>query len=174
MRRLHQRNNEIRDNSAVPHRGGFPAYPEWSIKMRKSFNTFAIMAAAAFALAACGGQAHAAPTAVVNANGTAVYGTEQAVSIEKDTSAGYNRTKVKYSSGVQYVNDDAAWSKFAKLQAGLSIPVAASPSLVYDIAKTNGITCANGNSVIAWPNIGLADSLADGCAFFNAAKSTAQ
>ncbi|MCX7283886.1 MAG: hypothetical protein NTX28_07555 [Novosphingobium sp.] len=133
---------------------------------------FAIAAVASI-LAACGGQAKAAPTVVVNSNGTAVYGSEQAVSVEKDTSAGYNRVVVRYGSGAQYVNDDAAWSKFAKLSAGFFLPVV-SGAKVYDISKTNGIYCANGQTVVSFPNVAPAEYLNDGCALFNAAKGAAQ
>ncbi len=139
----------------------------------KSFKIICAAAALA-ALAACGGQAHAAPTLVANTAGTVVYGSEQAVSAEKDTSAGYNRVAVRYASGTQYINDDAAWSKFAKVVSGFYIPVAASQGKVYDAAKASIIYCSNNQSSISWPNVGPADNLSDGCAFFNAVKAAAQ
>ena len=126
-----------------------------------------IIAVAVLAIAA---SAQAAP-AVVNSTGNVVYGTAQVLSIEKDSSAGFNRVKVKYASGYQFVNDDASWSRYAKIAANLKAPVAASATMTYDIAQSNGITCQAGASVIAWPNVGMADSLNDGCAFFNAAKA---
>lgn len=127
-----------------------------------------LLIAAIFALSAT---AQAAPTSVTNSTGTAVYGTSQALSVEKDTSAGFNRTKVKYASGYQFVADDASWSRYAKFVAGFDKPVAASATLTYDIAQSNGITCPAGQSMIAWPNVGMGESLNDGCAFFNAAKA---
>lgn len=134
-----------------------------------------ILAATAFALAACGGQAFAGtPTSVTNSAGTTVYGTEQALSVEKDTSAGYNRVKVKYGSGFQYVGDDGAWSRYAALKAGLTKAVDAPTSvtgLAYDVAKSNGVYCQSGSSLIAWPNVGMAETIADSCSFFNAVKA---
>lgn len=114
------------------------------------------------------------PAAVNNATGTAVYGTEQALSIEKE--AVTNRVKVRYSSGIQYVADDAAWSRYAALKAGMSKPVdapASSTGLSYDIAKVNGISCMSGSSTVTWPNVGQPDTIADSCAFFTAAKAAA-
>lgn len=133
---------------------------------KKSF--VALVATFAMASAMAG-----TPTAVKNATGNIVYGTEQLLSIEKDTSAG-NRVKARYASGVQYVADDAAWSVFAKLQAGLVKPVAASTGVVYDISKSNGIYCSGSNSVVAFPNVGQPDYIADNCAFHQAALQNAQ
>jgi len=128
------------------------------------------IAASVFAIAAHAGT----PTAVTNSTGTAVFGTDQALSVEKDTSSGVNRVKVKYSSGYQYVNDDASWARYAKIVASFALPVAATPTLIYDIAKVNTIACQGGQSLVAWPNVGMAETLADGCAFFNAAKGASQ
>lgn len=129
-------------------------------------------------LTACGGAFAGTPTAVSNVTGTVVYGTEQALSVEKDTSSG-NRAKVRYSSGFQYVTDDAAWSRHAKIVSGFVLPVVVPGSqsgLTYDISKSNGIYCTGGGtqSQIAWPNVGMADTLSDACGLFNAAKAAAQ
>lgn len=141
--------------------------------MKKSIMSFAVAIAAAAALMACGGQAQAAPTSVNNATGTVVYGTDALISVEKDTSSGNNRVKARYAGGVQYVEDDRGWSRYAALRAGMNKVVDAPVSttgLAYDVTKTNGITCqSGGTSVFGIPN-SPSDYLADGCQFFNAAK----
>lgn len=112
------------------------------------------------------------PTSVLNATGTTTYPTDPALSIEKDTSSG-NRVKVKYSSGYQYVADDAAWTRYAALKAGLTKPVDSPTSvtgLSYDIAKAF-TGCNNGQSYVAWPNVGNPEYVDDKCAFANSAKS---
>lgn len=128
------------------------------------------------ALAACGGKVHAAaPTSVNNTAGTATYGTELASSVEKDTAAGYNRTKVKYPSGFQYVTDDAAWSRYAAIKAGLTKPVDVPTSQVglsYDVAKLI-IGCSN-NSTYVVSFTGQPEYIADNCAFANAVKAASQ
>jgi hypothetical protein len=130
-----------------------------------------ILFAAALAIASIGAFA-GTPTTVTNESGNVVYGTAQALSVEKDTSAGFNRVKVKYSSGFQFVADDASWARYAKIVVSFGMPVAATPTLIYDTTKSNGISCQGGQSTIAWPNVGMAESLNDGCAFFNAAKGS--
>lgn len=140
--------------------------------MKSTFFKSAVIAAAL--LASIGAQA-GTPTSVNNTTGTGTYPTESALSIEKDTSAG-NRVKVRYSSGFQYVADDASWSRHAQLLAGLNKPVAAPNSatgLVFDIAKAF-TGCSSGNSYAAWPNVGQPEYIADGCAFANAAKAASQ
>jgi hypothetical protein len=113
------------------------------------------------------------PTSVKDANGI-VWGTEQALSVEKDTSSG-NRVKIKYSSGFQYAVDNAAWSVYAALKAGLTKPVDVPSSITglsYDIAKSNGIGCNLSNaSTISWPNVSMGESVADNCGFRTAAQA---
>lgn len=117
--------------------------------------------------------ANAAPTAVRDANSAITYGTTQALAIEKDTSAGYNRVAVKYASGWLYVADDAAWSRFAAFQAGLTNPVTANNGRVYDIAKAT-VGCNGSQSYVAWPNVGQPDLIADNCALRQAAVAASQ
>jgi len=127
------------------------------------------------ALAACGGAQAGTPTSVVNATGTATYPTESALGVEKDTSTG-NRVKVRYSSGFQYVADDASWSRYALLAGGLTKPVAVPTSttgLVIDIAKAF-TGCNGGQSYAAWANVGQPEYIGDNCAFANAAKAASQ
>lgn len=125
------------------------------------------------ALAACGlGTSHAGtPTSVVNATGTVVYGTEAVLSIEKDTTSG-NRVKVKYPTGYQYADDDAAWSRYALFTRGLYKPVLVPNStvgLALDTAKVIYINCSVGGSYVVWINA-PSETIPDNCAFANAAK----
>lgn len=137
--------------------------------MRKTIMSLCFLALSSAAMAG-------SPTSVNNSTGNTTYGTEQALAVQKDTAAGYNRTAVKYSSGYQYVNDDAAWSRYAALKAGLSKPVDAPNSTVglsYDAAKAI-VGCSNGSSYASWPNVGQPDYIADNCAFANAVKAASQ
>lgn len=115
----------------------------------------------------------AIPGAVKRADGTAVFGMDQILSVKKDFSTG-DRTAIRYSSGVQYVKDDAAWSKYAKVKAYLgtkALTVAGDPEgLTINIAASNGVWCSGGQTVVAYPQ-GPADYLADSCTFFDAVKN---
>lgn len=129
------------------------------------------------ALIACGGTAHAGTSiAVVNATGDKVSGTDAIVWARKDTLSG-NRVRVKMIGGVEsYIEDDASWSKFAKVKAGFFVPVTvptASDGLTYDISKARDIACSGGNSTVTFSTFYATDSVADSCAFFNAAKAAA-
>lgn len=140
----------------------------------KIFTKLAALAAIAISIAACGGNAQAAPT-VAASNGNAVYGAAGALVIKKDTASGYNRIAVRYSSGWQYVADDAAWSKharFVQLLGANAIPVGDGDATHIVIAASNGIYCQSGNSVVAFPNA-PAETVA-GCAFFQAAVAASQ
>lgn len=129
----------------------------------------ATLIAAAMSLSAQAGT----PIAVVSATGTAVYGTGPVLSVEKDTNSG-NRVKVKFANGFQYVADDAAWSKLAKITSGLAVPVAVgnADGTVYDISKSV-VTCQAGSTWVSWTSVAQADILADGCAYFSAVKAAA-
>lgn len=117
--------------------------------------------------------AHAAPTAVRDSGSQIAYGTETALAVDKDTSAGYNRTAVKYPSGWQYVTDDAAWTRFAATVAGLTKPVVApTTGRVYDAAKAI-IGCNGNQSYVSWPTAGQPEYVPDSCALRNAAVSVA-
>lgn len=112
--------------------------------------------------------AHAAmPEVVKNSTGTVAYGTHTANAIQKDTSSG-NRTMVLYSSGWQYVADDASWTRYAALKAAIgarALVVANDPNgLVIAVANSNGIYCQSGGTQIAFP-VGQAIQLSDGCAY---------
>jgi hypothetical protein len=140
--------------------------------MKNLFKGFFAALAATLALAANAGT----PTAVVNATGTAVGGTDSIVSIRKDTTSG-NRVAARYMGGATgYIADDAGWNKYAKLKSGLGVAVdapGATDGLSYDITKARDITCSGGTSSISWSTIGMPDTLADSCGFFNAAKAAA-
>jgi hypothetical protein len=126
----------------------------------------AVMALAAFSTWAA--------DSVVNATGTVVYGAKAVLSIDKDTSSG-NRVAVKYSSGVQYVIDDASWTKYGKFAAILGTNGVQAPgtNLIVNVSASNGVYCQNSQSLIAWP-LGQMDTLSDGCAFWQAAKAVSQ
>ena len=95
-------------------------------KVSRILSLMGVALASSVAITACGGgnYAHAAPVSVANSSGTIMFGTEKIISLEKDTASG-NRVKARYSSagGTMYVADDAAWSRYAKLRSGLSVPV---------------------------------------------------
>lgn len=114
---------------------------------------------------------------VTNATGTVVYGAHSALAIKQDTSSG-NRTMVLYSSGWQYVNDDAVWSKYAKLVASMGARGVAvdndSTKAVYSIADSNGVYCQGGQSLVAYPNYGQMLAIADGCNYWAKVKALGQ
>lgn len=127
-----------------------------------------------FALTACGG-AQAADF-VANAPGTVVYGAGTLLSVEKNSDSG-NRVAARYSSGIQYVADDGAWSKYGALVAAMGAKAVAVPGSatgkVVNISASNGVYCQNSNSVVAWPNVNVPDTIADGCQTWQAAKAAA-
>lgn len=141
--------------------------------MKKSFLLFAsALLAASLSLSASAGTS----IAVVNATGDKVSGTDSIVWARKDILSG-NRVKVKLIGGVEsYIEDDASWSKFAKIKAGFFVPVAApaaTDGLTYDISKARDIACSGGNSTVTFSTFYATDTIADSCAFFNAAKAAA-
>jgi hypothetical protein len=120
---------------------------------------------------------HAAnPETVVNATGTIVYGTHTARIVKKDTSSG-NRVAVRYTGGWQYVTDDAAWSKYGKLVAGMGargLAVDNDPTgAVISVADSNGVYCFQGNTLVAWPDIAQGETVLDACAFWVKVKANA-
>lgn len=136
-----------------------------------------IFAAFAIAAMAFGSVAQAAlPEVVVNTTGTVVYGTHQALVVKKDLSTG-TRSMVLYQSGWQYVNDDAAWSKYAKLVAGVGnrgLLVDNDPEgTVVVVANSNGVYCQSGQSLIAFPNYGSSYAIADSCNYWTKVKANA-
>jgi hypothetical protein len=146
------------------------------MKQIKSISMYLI--ASVFAVMAC---AFAVPAAaadfVTNATGTVVYGTHTARIIKKDTSTG-NRVAVRYTGGWQYVQDDAAWSKYAKLVAGMGargVAVDNDPAgTVVSVADSNGVYCYQGNTSVAYPDIAQAEVIYDGCNFWTKVKALGQ
>jgi hypothetical protein len=115
---------------------------------------------------------------VTNSTGTVVYGTASALAIQKNTDSG-NRVAVLYSSGWQYVADDAAWSKYAKLVAGVGargVAVDSDPKgTVYVVAASNGVYCYSGASLINYPSRAQGETVAgDGCAYWTKVKALGQ
>jgi hypothetical protein len=121
--------------------------------------------------------AHAstAPSLVVNATGTVVYGTETVQMVKKDFST--QRTMIRYSGGWQYLPDDAAWSKYAKVVAALgnrALAVDGDPAdLVVVVSLSSGIYCLTNQSVISISGYNQPEYLADGCNFWVKAKANA-
>jgi len=120
--------------------------------------------------------AHASvPQSVVNATGTIVYGTEAIQMVKKE--AGGTRTMIRYSGGWQYLPDDAAWSKYAKIVATLgdrALSVDGDPNgLVIVVAQANGIYCLTNQSVVSISGYNQPEYLADGCGFWAKAKANA-
>lgn len=115
------------------------------------------------------------PQLVVGDN--VVRGTAQALSVEKYTAGGSYVTQVRYSSGFQYVQDDASWTKYAAVVAGMGANAVAAPGSstgrVYNPTLSNGVYCQSSNSVISWSNVNQPDYLADGCQFHQAVKAIA-
>jgi len=141
--------------------------------MKQSFFRACIVALAMFA---CAFAQAALPELVVNTTGTVVYGTHPALIIKKDTSSG-NRVMVRYPSGWQYVADDAAWTKYGKLVAGMGargLAVDNDPlGTVYAVADSNGIYCQGNQTLISLNGIPLAESIPDACGFWAKAKANA-
>lgn len=141
--------------------------------LNKTLLIAATMLACAFGSAQAG-----TPTVIKNSTGTAAYGTESLMSVEKDTSEG-NRVRLRYagSGGIHFVTDDAAWSVHAKFVASMAKPLAAPAStsgLVYDIARISGVNCQYNMTVISWPDFGQSDYLSDNCAMRTAILQNAQ
>jgi len=117
----------------------------------------------------------ALPDIVQNATGTVVYGAHQALAVKKDL--GNARTAVLYQSGWQYVADDAAWSKYAKLVTAVGnrgLLVDNDPDgTVIVVSESNGVYCQSNQSLIAFPNYGQAYTIADGCNFWTKVKANA-
>ena len=143
--------------------------------MKKVF--YAVFAAVVVTLSACGG-AHAADANLVkNTTGTATYGALEALGVDKDTSSG-NRVWVKYpyGSGVQYIADDASWTKYNAMKAALvargAMRVGATDKyLLVTVAVST--SCSNGISTVAFVGTTGAETVNDGCAFSDAVKANA-
>lgn len=141
--------------------------------MNKFFK--ATMFAAAFTLAACGGQVRAAPLAgvVVNASSTVSYGTDTVRVFKKKTDSG-NQVEVLYAGGnVKYVDDNAAWSKhgeFVTKTAGRSQPVGDAKSTYVVTSASNGVQCVASKSSVSFPDLYSPVEFADGCAFWQTTK----
>lgn len=123
------------------------------------------------------GHANAAlPELVVNSTGTVAYGTHQALAVKKDTSSG-NRAAVLYQSGWQYVSDNATWTKYTKLVAGVGdrgLLVDNDPeATVIVVANSNGVYCQSNQSLIAFPNYGGSYTISDNCNFWTKVKANA-
>lgn len=138
--------------------------------MKHIFSRACIIAVAMMAMASASAQVTGT---VERADGTAVFGMDQILSVKKDFSTG-DRTAIRYTSGTQYVKDDAAWSKYARIVNYLgskALAVAGDPEgLRINVAMSNGVWCTGGQSVVAYPQ-GAADYLGDSCAFFDAVKA---
>lgn len=136
--------------------------------MKKLFLTIAL------AIASLAAQA-ALPDVVVNTTGTVAYGTHQALVVKKDL--GGARTMVLYSSGWQYVADDASWTKYGKLvtavgNRGLLVDNDPSGTVVV-VSESNGVYCQSNQSLIAFPNYSQPYAIADGCNFWTKVKANA-
>jgi hypothetical protein len=143
--------------------------------MKKVFSMFARIVCFAVLAAGVGHAFAGTANSVKNAPGTIAYGTDQLISVEKDVTT--TRVKARYSSGIQYVQDNASWTTYAKLVAGFKVAVAAPTSttgMVYDISQTNGVYCQNSQTIVAWPNTGGADYVADNCALHTAVMQASQ
>lgn len=141
--------------------------------MMKRILIAATMSALAL-MAACGGNAQAAnPQLIVATDGSATYGAGQALVLKKDTSSG-NRVAVRYSSGWQYVKDDAVWTKYGKLVASKTgwMAVGDAVGTQVDVTLANGVVCIASQTNIGFPNANMAEVIAgDGCAFWTAVKA---
>lgn len=129
----------------------------------------------ALALMACAFTAQAAPETVVNATGTTVYGVHGIIGFSKNTDSG-NRVAVQYSSGVQYVADNATWTKYAEFvtKCGAScVAVDGSPvGQSYNVASSNGVNCWSSGTILSWPNVAASvQLLGDGCAYWTKVKA---
>lgn len=115
---------------------------------------------------------------VTNSTGTAVYGAHTALAVKQDTGSGGNRTMVLYSSGWQYMNDDAAWSKHAKfVAAGGSrfVAVDNDPAKTYiAVADSNGVYCYQGNTLVNFATRAVGETVYDGCAYWAKVKALGQ
>lgn len=139
----------------------------------------AIVAATVFALAACGGQAHAAPLEAYNsANGVYTFGYDEMLAIDKDTSSG-NRVAVTYATGVQYIVDDASWTVYNKIVASPTfankfVRVGATAKYI-NIAKAVSVACVSSQSLVSYPvaNNTPTQTISDGCQFWQAVKAVA-
>jgi len=115
------------------------------------------------------------PASVKNATGTATYGTSYIQSIEKDTTSG-NQVKVRYPGSTQMVADDASWSVYAKLKAGMILPVnapASNTGLAFDLTNVY-VHCEVNKSVITSPINSAETVFLDNCAMNQAALQNSQ
>lgn len=142
--------------------------------MKKAF--YAIFAAIVVSLSACGG-AHAADANLVkNTTGTATYGALEAIGVDKDVANSRVWVKYPYGSGVQYIADDASWTKYNAMKAALvargAMRVGSTDKYLLVTAAVSTY-CSGGISTVAFAGTTSVETVSDGCAFSDAVKANA-
>ena len=124
--------------------------------------------------------AHAANPELIFATTTAgdqiVFGTGTIISVKKDPAN--MRTLVRYGSAIQYVADDAAWSKHAKFVAACGAHCMAVPGSTVghyvNVVDSNGVYCQSASyTQVSYVSAPPESISGDGCTFYQAVKANA-